>query len=319
MISYNVIIAILAAVALFLFSIDNFSKEIQRIAGKRFKEILLRLTSTPLRGTLVGAGVTSVIQSSSATTVITVGLINAGLLSFYNSLGIIIGANIGTTITTQLVAFKLTAFAPIFIILGFIIGLMPNHYKLIGKPLFYFGLVFFSLSLVAQYVEPISTDPQIINLFSHISTIYIGVLAGFLFTVVVQSSSITSGLAVILVGTSLLNFNQALGIILGANIGTTSTAMLATIRMNREAKRASMAHLLFNIGGVLLILPFIHPFASFVQGLGGSPERQVANAHLIFNLGAAAIALLLIKPFCMLISRIYPDGKIDKRLERKKY
>lgn len=313
MVDYNIFVAILAAVAMFMFSIEKFSKQIRQIAGKKLKSILAKLTSNPLKGSLVGAGVTSVVQSSTATTVITVSLINAGLITFYNSLGVIIGANVGTTITTQLVAFKLTTFAPVFILLGFAIRLTPWKYKFIGKPIFYFGMLFFSLSLVSAYVSPISSDPEIIEIFGKISNLYYGILAGFLFTVLVQSSSITTGLAVILVGTSLLTFNQSLGIILGSNIGTTVTALLASIRMSRDAKRAAMAHTIFNVVSVLIILPFAFVFGNYVQSLGGSIEQQVANAHLIFNLGAAVIFLILIKPFYWTVMKIYPERKGKKR------
>lgn len=309
MVDYNIIVAILAAVAMFLFSIEKFSKQIKQIGDKKLKKTLTKLTSTPLRGTVVGAIVASTIHSSTATTVITVSLIDAGLLSFYNSLGIIVGANIGTTITTQLVALKLTAFAPAFILIGFIIRFIPWKYKFLGKPIFYFGMVFFSLLLVATYVEPISTDPSVVVLFSKISNLYYGILAGFIFTAIVQSSGITTSLAVILVGTNLLTFNQSLGIIFGANIGTTITAIVASIRLNREARRAAIAHTLFNVLAVLMILPFAFAFGNFIQGLGGSLERQVANAHLIFNLGAAVIFLAFVKPFNWFIMKIYPPRK----------
>lgn len=313
MVDYNILIAILAAVAMFLFSIEKFSKNIQKVGGKRLKKLLARLTSNPVKGSLVGAFVTSIIQSSTATTVITVSLINAGVITFYNSLGIIIGANIGTTITTQLIAFKLTSFAPIFILIGFIIGIVPWKYKFLGKPVFYFGMLFFSLSLVSNYVGPISSDPQVIEIFSRISNLYYGILAGFIFTVIVQSSSITTGLAVILVGTNLLTFNQSLGIILGSNIGTTITALIASIRMNRDSKRAAMAHTIFNVLAVLIMIPFAFVFGNYVQSLGGNIEQQVANAHLIFNLGAAVLFLILIKPFYWSVMKIYPLNKNEKK------
>jgi len=300
---FHVIIAIVAVVILFLFSIRKFSRQIRYLASNQFKNLMKRLTSTPLKSTVVGTGVTSIIQSSSATTVILVGLVDAGVIPFFNSLGVIFGANLGTTVTSQLVALNLTAIAPVFIILGFLIEFLGGKYKVLGRPIFYFGLVFFSLSLIEFYIEPIKSDPSVMILFSNLSNIFVAILAGLLFTVIVQSSSITSGLVVVLAGSGLIGLVPAMGVIFGANIGTTATSLIASLQLSNSAKKTAIAHLLFNVIGVVIFLPFIVPFSNFIISLGGGATNHVANAHLMFNLTCVILALIFIKPFSKLTEK----------------
>jgi len=318
MLTWELWFAIVPGLILFLYGIEHFSREIQNVAGERFRSALGKLTKRPLGGALLGAITTSIIQSSTATTVIAVGLVNSGTISFAQSLGIMFGANVGTTITAQLIAFKLTGFAPYLILFGFLLSVLGGRYRFLGKPLFYFGLVFFSLALISQAIEPIKDSPEVISLFSQLSNVFLALLAGIIITVLLQSSSVTTGIVVLLAGTGLLSLEQGIPIILGANIGTTATSILASFRMDLFARRASMAHLLFNMGGVLIFLPFLIPFASLVEGFGGSAAQQVANAHLIFNLTAAIIFLLLLDPFRKLIERIVP-GEEEEILFHTKY
>jgi len=305
MIDWYVLMAVISVLILFLFSIRRFSEEVQHVAGKRFKKLLTKITSTPLRGTFVGAGVTSIIQSSSATTVILIGLVGAGLISFKNSLGVIFGANIGTTVTSQLVAFNLTVIAPFFIILGFLVEIFGRKYRIFGRAIFYFGLIFFSLYLISIYLEPISESQEVINTLSSLSNIFLAILAGAVFTFLVQSSSITSGLVVVLASQGLLTLYSSIGIIFGANIGTTTTALIASIGSNEAGKKTAIAHFLFNVIGVIIFLPLILPFIDMVQYLGGSLERQVANAHLIFNVIVTVIFLIFINLFYKSVEKIY--------------
>ena len=306
MLTWEIWFALVPGLILFLYGIEQFSREIQRVAGERFRSYLAKLTKTPVRGAFLGALTTAIIQSSTATTVIAVGLVNAGTLSFAQSLGIMFGANVGTTITAQLVAFKLTGFAPFFILLGFVLSIVGGRYRFLGRPIFYFGLVFFSLSLVSDAIEPVRTDPDMVALFSQFSDIFIALAAGILFTILVQSSSVTTGIVVLLAGSGLLTLGQSIPIILGANVGTTATSLLAASRMDLYAKRAATAHFLFNVGGVLIFLPFLSPFAGLVAGLGGTVAQEVANAHLIFNLTAAIIFLAVLEPFKRLVERVVP-------------
>jgi len=310
--------AIVPGLILFLYGIEHFSREIQRIAGEKFRSLLSKVTETRAGGALLGAAVTATVQSSTATTVIVVGLVGAGIIPFMQSVGIIIGANVGTTVTGQLVALKLTAFAPFFILLGFLLSIFGKSYKFIGKPIFYFGLVFFGLTLISEGIEPVKDDPAVIELFSSLSDIFIALAAGILFTIIMQSSSVTTGIVVLLVGSGLLNLYQGIPLIMGANIGTTLTSMLASLNMDLFARRAAVAHFLFNIGGVIIFFPFLAMFADIVIDFGGTPAQQMANAHTLFNVIAALIFLLALKPFVSAVEYLVP-GKEREIIFRTKH
>jgi phosphate:Na+ symporter len=318
LINLQIIFGVIPALILFIYGIEHFSREIQTLAGDKFRNLLGKLTKTPVRGAFLGAVVTSIIQSSSAVTVITVSLVNAGIISFSQSLGIIIGSNIGTTITAQLVAFKLTAFAPFFIIIGFVLTYVRGKYKLFGKPFFYFGLVFYALMLVSMTVEPIKDDPGITMAFAALSNIFIAIAVGIIFTAIVQSSSVTIGLAVVLAQSGLISLHQGIPLILGANIGTCATAFIASANLNLHAKRTSMANLVFKVGGVLFFLPFLLFFERFVEGIGGPVSQQIANAHLIFNVVTAVLFLLGVKYLVQVTKKIVP-GDEDEILFSTKY
>ncbi len=309
--SWELFFAIIPGIILFLYGIEQFSREVQLATGEYFRNLIQRLTNTPLRGTAVGAIVTSVVQSSTATTVITVGLVNSGIISFSASLGILFGANLGTTVTSQLIALNLTSFAPLLILAGFLIGITGGKYKVFGRPLFYFGLVFFSLSLISGVMEPFRTDPQLIGLLGMMNNVFLQIMFGFLVTTIFQSSSVTTGLIVVMTQNGLITPPVAIPILLGANLGTPTTALLVSMQMNTGAKRAAVAHFLFNFLGVLLFFPFLTPFSIGVEALGGSPAQQVANAHLIFNLTCVLVFLAMIRPFEQLVRKVVPGTEED--------
>ncbi|MDP3396937.1 MAG: Na/Pi cotransporter family protein [Methanoregula sp.] len=311
MVSWELVFAIIPGIILFLYGIEQFSREVQLAAGEYLRNIIQRLTQTPVRGTAVGALVTAVVQSSTATTVITVGLVNAGIISFAASLGIIFGANLGTTLTSQLVALNLTAFAPIFILIGFIIGIIPGRLRIFGRPIFYFGLVFFSLSLISSVMAPYRTDPQLIALVALMDTVFLQIAFGFLITNIFQSSSVTTGLVVVMSQNGLITPEVAIPILLGSNLGTPTTSLLVAARMNTSAKRAAVAHFLFNFLGVLMFLPILGMFTNLVISLGGDAGQQVANAHLLFNLTCCIVFLILITPFSRLVMRVVPGREDD--------
>ncbi|PKG32657.1 Na/Pi cotransporter family protein, partial [Methanoregula sp.] len=198
MVSWELLFAIIPGIILFLYGIEQFSREVQIAAKDKLQDLIQNLTKTPLRGTAVGGIVTAIVQSSHATTIITVGLVNAGIISFAASLGVIFGSNLGTTLTSQLVALNFTAFAPIFILIGFVIGLVPGKYRIFGRPIFYFGLVFFSLTLISNVMAPYRTDPQLLELMGMMDTVFLQIAFGFLVTNIFQSSSVTTGLVVLM-------------------------------------------------------------------------------------------------------------------------
>jgi len=318
MISFELVLGLFAGLVIFLYGIENFSREVQRLGGEKFREILARFTKTPLRGTIFGGLVTAVVQSSTAVTVIAVGLVNAGTISFSQSLGVIFGANIGTTITGQLIAFKLTSYASVFLIAGFIAGLVSRKYRVIAKSVFYFGLLFFGLNLISGAIEPVKNDPMVVDVFKSLTGTWLTLAAGLLATVVLQSSSVTTGIVIILAQSGLLSIGQAFPILLGANIGTTVTSMLASLSLSLHSKRAAAAHLLFNVGGVILVLPFLAYFTSLIESLGGSTAQQIANAHSIFNVVTAAVFLTFAGHFQSIVLKLVP-GEEEEILFKTRY
>ncbi len=318
MVFIHPLFGLIPALILFLYGIEHFSKEIQLLTGKKFRVIIGKLTNTPVKGAFLGAIITGIIQSSTATTVITVSLVNAGILSFTQSLGIIFGANVGTTITAQLVALKLTAFAPVFIVFGFLLKVFGKRFRILGKCFFYFGLVFYALSLVSVAVEPIKSDPYVMTLFANLSNVWWALLVGFLFTAIVQSSSVTTGLIVVLGGSGLIDLRAGIPLLLGANIGTSVTALIASISLSLHSKRVAIANILFNLIGAILLLPFLGSFLLLIQNLGGNVSRQIANAHLIFNVLAAIIFLIFVKYFKLIVEKIIP-GNEEEILFKTKY
>lgn len=300
----NIALTAITAIILFLYGLESFSNEIQRISGERFRQFLGNATKIPLIGVIIGAMVTSVIQSSSATSIITMGLVNAGVISFKNSLGIIFGANIGTTITAQLVAFKLTNFAPYIIIIGFLVSIIKTRWSFVGKTIFYFGFVFFSLNLISQAVTPLQSDSRLLQFLTTPQNMFTALMIGAVFTAIVQSSSVTTGIAVIFTQSSLLSLDNAIPIIIGANIGTTVTALMAIINMDISAKRTAMSHLIFNLGGVVLFLPIIPFTGNWFSGM--EPAKSLATVHLTFNLVTTIVFTVFVTPFSKLIEKLFP-------------
>jgi len=312
----QIIIAGLTAIILFIFGLENFSAEIQQISGERFRRFLARATRIPVVGLLIGALVTAVIQSSSATSVIAVSLVNAGVLSFRNSVSIVFGANVGTTVTAQLVAFKLTAFAPLLIIIGFLLSMVRTRFSIFGKSIFYIGFVFFSLNLISSALQPLQQSPDLVAYLTHPHNPLLTILVGCLFTAAVQSSSVTTGLAIILAQQGLLSLENAVPIIMGANIGTTATVLISIFNMDLAAKKTALSHLLFNVGGVLMFLPVFLLYGDRLNEIDMAPAIALANIHMVFNLATALIFTVFINPFSRLVDTMLGEGKMDfKRLD----
>ncbi|MDX9708597.1 MAG: Na/Pi cotransporter family protein [Trichloromonas sp.] len=317
----KLIFGLVGGLGLFLFGMKIMSEGLQKIAGDRMRKILAALTNNRVVGTLVGIAVTSIIQSSSATTVMVVGFVNAGLMSLVQSIGVILGANIGTTITAQLIAFKITKYALPAIGLGAGLKLFASSRKwvYIGEIFLGFGILFFGLQIMEQAFEPLKTSQEFRDIFVMVGDHpLLGVLIGTVLTMIVQSSSATIGITIALAGAGLISFEASVALVLGENIGTTITANLAAIGTNLAAKRTAFAHFLFNFLGVaymLLLMPFFLSFvnsitpgdADFViqtqqqaQTLGGvigdKPfiARHIANTHSLFNIVNTIIFLPLV-------------------------
>jgi len=312
MLDWSVLLAAVSGLILFLYGMEQFSREVQRMAGENFRSFIRKATKSTPRAFILGCIVTAIAQSSTAVTIITLGLVDSGIMSFTQSLGVMLGASIGTTITAQLVALKFTSLSPVFIPLGFLLGMLGGRFAFLGKPVFFFGLVFFGISMISATAAPLKDDPGIMAYLASLDSIPLALLAGFVLTNLFQSSSVFTGLAVVLAGAEVLSVGQAIPLILGSNIGTL-TPLFASVNLSIFSKRAAAAHLLINLGGVMLILLFLHPFAELVMGFGGSPGQQVANAHTLFNVITSAAFLLILGPFAALIERLIP-GKEEEIL-----
>lgn len=291
----NLLFATLAAIVLFLFALQQFSREIREVGGEALNTWLGRLTRQRWQGLILGAVATAIIQSSSAVTSLAVALVDAGTISFNASLGILLGANIGTTSTAWLVSLKLEAIGPIFIVAGTVLSSLPIRARVAGKAVFFFGFILFGLDLVGLSLKPLQDLEAIRNLLSGADNLFLGLLSGMVITAVVQSSSITTGLAILLVQQGMLPAIAAIPIVIGSNIGTTSTGLLASLSMGPTARRVAVANLIFNAVGVLLLIPFLRPFASAVVAFGGEPGMAVAWAQLLFNLAMAAVMLVALR------------------------
>jgi len=282
----ELVFGLVGGLGLFIFGIHLMGTGLHKAAADKMRKILAALTTTPFIGMLVGLGVTSVIQSSSATTVMLVGFVNAGLMTLKQALGVIYGANIGTTVTAQLIAFKLTDYALPIIGLGMGMNLFARKkfYKNIGEFLFGFGILFLGLNILTGTVKPFGESQSVRNAFVIFSKSPLtGIITGMIVTAIIQSSSVTTGLVLALASVGLIDLKGAIPLILGCNIGTCVTALLASIGTTISARRTAVAHITFNVTGVLLFLPFIPYYQKLVEITSSDVMRQCANAHTMFN------------------------------------
>lgn len=311
--------------ALFLFGMDLMTVALKRATGDYLKEILGGLTRNRFMGVGVGAVVTGIVNSSSVTTVILVGFISAGLLSMSQSISVIMGANIGSTVTAQILAFKVTQFALPLIALGFLIAALARGgvWRDYGRMLLGFGLVFYGMGLMSDSMSPLRSYPPFIDFIGSLSNPLAAALAGALFTAVIQSSAATTGIILVLAGQGIMTLETGIAVALGANIGTCATAGLAAIGKPREAVRAALVHVVFNVVGVLVWIGFIPQLAELARAV--SPDatgltaaaraaaeapRQVANAHTIFNVANTFLFIGFTAQFARLVEWIVPDRPI---------
>ena len=307
------VIGLFGGLALFLYGMEKMSEGLKKSAGNKMRAILATFTRNRLVALLVGAFVTMVIQSSSATTVMLVSFVQAELMSFVQSLGVILGADIGATVTAQLIAFKLTDYALLMIVIGFGTRLLAKNevIKHIGEAILGFGILFFGMKLMSDAMKPLRTYPEIINLLRGLENPLLGLLVGTVFTALIQSSGAFTGLVIVLAQQGMITLEAGIPVVFGANIGTCITAGLACIGTSREAKRVALAHVLFKIAGVILFVFWIPAFADFVRmitiNFGGNTARQIANAHTLFNVGLGLGFLPFTTVFAAFIYKIFPD------------
>ena len=308
------VLALLGGLALLLYGMQMMSTGLEAAAGNRMKSILEKLTSNRVKGVLFGAAITAVIQSSSATTVMVVGFVNSGLMTLKQAVWVIMGANIGTTITGQLIALDIGAIAPLFAIAGvgaimFIKSEKVHHISSIFAGL---GILFMGMDMMGAAMSPLKESEAFISLMTKFDNPLLGILVGALFTAVIQSSSASVGILQALASTGMIPLSSAVFVLFGQNIGTCITAVLASIGMKVNAKRTTVIHLLFNIIGTVLftVICLVTPYVTWIEAMTpGDPVAQIANAHTVFNI----VTTLLLLPFgthmANIAVRILPDSK----------
>lgn len=317
------IFLLLGGLGMFLYGMKMMSDGLERLAGDRMRRVLEVLTNNRFAGVGVGLGVTSIIQSSSATTVMLVGFVNAGLMTLLQATGVIMGANIGTTITAQLIAFKLSDVAPVILFAGMLMSVFVKKRVIerIGNIILGFGVLFVGLSLMAQAMEPLQDSEAFRSFLVSFKSPVVGVLVGAAFTAVIQSSSASIGILQTLAMIGLIELDSAVYVVLGQNIGTCITAIIAAIGKNTNSKRTAGIHLMFNITGtaVYLVLLALFPrVVGIIESLSpGDVSRQIANFHTFFNVSMTLLLIGFAKQMVWLIEKIVPDRHDPDKVERK--
>ena len=311
--------------AIFIYGMNMMSESLQKAAGEKMKKVLSLLTRNRLLGVIAGALTTAVLQSSSATTVMAIGFVSAGLMSLPQAISIIFGANIGTTMTAQIIAFKISDYIYLFVFLGFLVSFVvkSEKWKNVGQTIFAFGLLFLGIETMGSVMKPLASSPIFVDLIGKVADVPIlGLLVGTVMTLVVQSSSATIAVLQNFAAqagpdgvSSIIGLAGALPVLLGDNIGTTITALLASIGQSKDAKRTALAHCIFNVSGSLVFIWFTKPYAALIQQI--SPQgaeievisRQIANAHTGFNLCMTVVWTILLGVMVKVVMKLIPDGK----------
>ena len=312
----EIIIGIMGGLGLFLFGMNLMGEALEKAAGSKLKKIIELLTSNIFMGVLVGTLVTAVIQSSSATTVMVVGFVNAGIMTLPQAVGVIMGANIGTTVTAQLVSIDMNGLAPVALGIGIILYLFGGKPKTkhIAEVLIGFGILFTGMDFMKEAVQPLSEYQGFTNaLLTFGKYPILGLLLGFGITAIIQSSSASMGMLVVLASQGLIPLNSALPILYGQNIGTCVTSLISSIGASISAKRAALIHLIFNILGTVIFLLFLNKIV--VAGVTyidpNNVARQIANVHTIFNIASTLILLPFNKMIIKLATRLIPDSHLE--------
>jgi len=318
---FGLLMGLFGGLAMFLFGMEQMSEGLKAAAGDALKDVLARLTKNRVMGALTGAFVTAVLNSSSVTTVLVVGFISAGFMTLAQSIGVIMGANIGSTFTAQIVAFNVTQYALIMVAAGFFMLFAGKQEKIrhYGAMIMGLGLVFYGMGVMGEGMAPLRNYPPFIDLMARMENPLLGILVGAVFTGLVQSSAATTGIAIVMAAGGLITLPAGIALAFGANIGTCVTALLAAIGKPVDAVRAALVHIVFNVAGVLIWVLFIPQLADFVAAISpAAPEltgkarmaaevpRQIANAHTVFNVANTLLFLAFTTTFARLVERLVP-------------
>lgn len=317
----DIAINLIGGLGLFLFGMSYMGEGLQKAAGSKMKDILAALTKNRLMGVLVGTLVTGVIQSSSATTVMVVGFVNAGLMNLNQAVGIIMGANIGTTVTAFLVSLNITKVATFMVGVGVLMHLAAKKKKVksISEVIIGFGILFIGMKFMGNAMKPLEADPNFTGLMTKFDNPFLGIIVGFVMTAILQSSSATTGLLIAVATTGVITFEQAYPIVFGQNIGTCVTAMLSSIGANKTAKRAAVIHLLFNVSGTLLFMIFLRKPVQWLvfEIVPSYVPQQIAAGHIFFNV----VNVIILFPFANLLVKaseliIRKDGNEEEHITK---
>ena len=323
---------LVGGLALFLFGITQLTNALEAVAGDRMRILLRKFTTNRFSALISGAFITTIVQSSSVTTVILVGFVSARLMTLSQSIGVIMGANIGTTVTAQIIAFKVSHYSLLILAGGFFLSFISKNMtiKRYGEMVMGIGVVFFGMELMSSATQPLQTLEPVVALMGRLNNPWMGILAGMMFTAAVQSSSATTGLLLVLAGQGIISLEAGISVVFGANVGTCITALLATLGKPRAALQVSLVHILYNMFGVIVWVAFIDQLADIVRivspvypellgtnRLVKEAPRQIANAHTIFNVANAVLFIGLVGPLGRLVSWLVPpkavtEGKIIK-------
>jgi phosphate:Na+ symporter len=315
---------LLGGLAIFLFGLDQLTDMLKATTGTRMRDLLARVTTNRFKGVLAGGFTTAVIQSSSVTTVLVVGFVSAGLMSLQQSVGVIMGAGIGTTMTAQVIAFKVTQYALLAVVIGFVMQFFfdGERVKRYGSMLLGLGLLFYGMNLMGDATLPLRSYPPFVEILAQMDNPYLAVLISASFTAVIQSSSATTAVIIVLASQGLISLEQGIPLVFGANIGTCVTALLATLRKQRPALRAALIHVMFNVLGVVIWFGFIDelaelsrwisPAAVELEGLervAAEAPRQIANAHTLFNVGNTMLFIWFTGAFAWCVTKLVPEKR----------
>jgi len=308
-------ILLLGGLALFLHGMTVMTDGLKMAAGSRMKSFLRSMTQNRWTSLFAGTGITAVIQSSSVTTVLAVGFVSAGLISFQSTLGLILGAHVGTTITAQIIAFKITKASWVMVAFGFLFSTIfaKKSFRDVGTIILGLGLVFLGMNVMSEATSPLKTYEPFIQLMEGLDNYLWGILIGMAFTAAVQSSSATTGVVIVLASQGLISTEAGIAIILGANVGTCVTALLSAFGKPRAAMRVAFSHIFFNVAGVLIWYAFIGQLSAIVSLISEADQaRQIANAHTIFNVANTVIFIWFVKPVSKLVLWLLPERKKEK-------
>ena len=310
----EIILSVIAGLVLFLFAVNSLSETIKNALGGNASKSIQRFTSNTFSSLIVGIVATTLLDSSSAVIIITIVLVNSNLLTFKQAMGIVLGANIGTTVSSQIIAMDIGKYSPLFLLIGFILLFIAKSEKIsnIGKSILYFGVLFFGLYTMENAVEPLKNEAFFAEWMKKTESPVLGAIIGAVVTLVIQSSSATVGMAIILSKKGILSLTGGIAIMLGAELGTCSDTLLATIKGSRQALKTGLFHVSFNLISIILGLILFYPFVDLVKYIstGASIERSVANAHMLFNILGVLIFVWTIPIFEKLLNKALPDKRI---------